>query len=174
MKLWQLLNFDCISANSANIIAQIGSVLSGLEAGAGEIKALALQAENVDSAIEDLKKVQNQIDELKAKMKEQGEKQKGFFGQVWDAMKEDASNAWEDEIKEPISKTFSKDALNSPMLPDGIKSDVSKTIKAAQAGLKDWQNFADEMSSLSELSRESASKSEVKTNSPAGQIEENT
>lgn len=64
MKLWSMLNFDCISQSSSDIISQINEVLSGINSTLGSVDAIALEMNNLEGDNSLLDSIKDQINKL--------------------------------------------------------------------------------------------------------------
>lgn len=127
LKLWSLLNFDCISQNTQKVLGEINACLSGLSQLTKSIDSLALQLSGSGDLI-------NQIKEAVKQLKDQ-------VLQIYDEMKEQYS--WKNikkEFKESVDgfvedyrELFSNpQLLYSEAVPQEIRDTILKDLQAVE------------------------------------------
>ncbi len=125
MKLWALLDFDCVSAEAAEVIVAINEVLAGIQECMGAVDALALEIEGLsglgDIFNELIANIGKQINDMIAAWNWQN-----MQAQVMDALKS-AGNDWTEAFTNP-------DILYSEAVPDEIKSDIQNYISLYREG----------------------------------------
>lgn len=119
LKLWAMLNIDCISENTSNTIDQINQALAGMIDMLGTIKATALNFNNNDSDNSLWKTIQKSIKDLQEQIKEQATN-------VWDSMK-DLGNQFK-AAGSDIADTYSNPATYISAVPDEIRNKVLSSV----------------------------------------------
>ena len=139
MKLWALLDFDCVSAEAAEVIAAINEVLAGIQECMGAVDALALEIEGLsglgDIFNELIENIGNQINDMIAAWNWQN-----MQAQVMDALKS-AGNDWTEAFTNP-------DILYSEAVPDEIKSDIQNYISLYREGKAAVNNIVNTIEQL--------------------------
>lgn len=142
MKLWSLLDFDCVSANAAEVIAQINEVLAGIQECMGAVDALALEIEGL-SGLGDL------FQELKKNFQKQFEELKNAWNlkNMANTFKETLQSVGED-----WKEAFTNPAvLYSEAVPDEIKSDIANFINLYRSGKATVNNTVDTIKMLGDM-----------------------
>lgn len=115
MKLWSMLNFDCISKNSSDIISQINEVLSGVSSTLGSVDAIALEMNNLEKESALLDGIKDQINKLQEEWNG-----KGLSEELSKSMKS-LGNDWKKVFTNP-------NKLYSELVPNETRSSVEDII----------------------------------------------
>lgn len=124
MKLWSLLNFDCISTEAAEVIAQINEILSGVLGTIGSLDELACVGEDLGEGITDAwqgvkESMEDQYNQLKQNWsKEAMTKQ---FGEAWGK----ACGEWKEVFTNPKK-------LYNASVPAEIRDQIATIIDGYQ------------------------------------------
>lgn len=120
LKLWAMLNMDCISANAMNTIAQINAVLAGIMDIVGSVDSLAIDFGNFSGkGLWD--SIKEMIKSLKEQVKEQGNK-------VWEDMKNIGSSL--KATGKDIADTYSNPATYLAAVPPEIRNQITEQLEA--------------------------------------------
>ena len=119
LKLWAMLNLDCISKNTVNTIAQINAALAGITDLIGTVDTLAINFS--DNSADLWQAVKDSIKNMKQQLEEQAQK-------VWD----DMSNVGEQfrAAGKDIAETYSNPAAYLAAVPPEIRNSISEDINA--------------------------------------------
>lgn len=119
LKLWAMLNLDCISENTANTMDQINNALAGMVDMLGQVDALAINFSNNDSSSNLWEEVKKNIQNLQNQIKEQA-------SEIW----ENVGNLGEQfkAAGEDIADTYSNPATYISAVPSEIRNTVLGTI----------------------------------------------
>lgn len=73
LKIWSLLNLDCISQNATSMLDSVNSILSGMTSLFNQLDALAINLNSSGNGKNMLDKLKASIEQMGQKLKEQGE-----------------------------------------------------------------------------------------------------
>ena len=129
LKLWSLLNLDCISSNTLEVIDQINAALSNLTDMLGSVDGLAMDFQGSGSSIKD--SLQASLENLKKQIIDQSQKVQYTFKNMKNDLKEDAKGLGKD-----IADTYSNPATYLAMVPPEIKNKVLGMLDNLEATKK--------------------------------------
>ena len=130
LKLWAMLNLDCISRQSVDLIAQINAALAGISDVIGSIDSLAIDFGSIGSAGNSLKEA---FKSLGKQLKDQSEN-------LWNDMK-NYQEKWK-ALGTDLAETYTNPATYLAAVPPEIKRDIVaqidgiNSIKASIANMK--------------------------------------
>jgi len=119
LKLWAMLNTDCISKNTVNTIAQINAALAGITDLIGSVDSLAINFS--DNSADLWNSVKESIKTMKDQLKDQAEKVWEDMGKVGDQLKQAGKD---------IADTYTNPATYLAAVPPEIRNTVTEDINA--------------------------------------------
>lgn len=119
LKLWAMLNTDCISRNTVNTIAQINAALAGITDLIGSVDSLAINFS--DNSADLWNSVKESIKTMKDQLKDQAEKVWEDMGKVGDQLKQAGKD---------IADTYTNPATYLAAVPPEIRNTVTEDINA--------------------------------------------
>lgn len=117
LKLWAMLNLDCISKNTVNTISQINAALAGITDLLGSLDKLSINFSDSNSA--NWKTLKETIKNLKDQLQDQAEKVWDDFGNVGETLKKAGKD---------IADTYTNPSTYLNAVPDEIKNSVLEDI----------------------------------------------
>ena len=143
MKLWSLLNFECISANTISILSQISTTMAGIDDAIASVNSVALVSEEVNKALETRKSLNEMVDNLK----QQATEGKELFNSLGDKLKA-AIDADGKAANDYFDSLFTNpEALYSESVPPEIRSQVSRAIAEYKKTEKSYTNLVNTVKS---------------------------
>ncbi len=100
LKIWAMLNLDCIGSNTMNTISQINAALSGLMDAFGEIESLALQFGTQSNGLAE--SVKEMIKNLKSDLQDQKQKLVDAYNITWEDIKNQAKD-WAGDMEDAFT-----------------------------------------------------------------------
>lgn len=119
LKLWAMLNTDCISRNTVNTIAQINAALAGITDLIGSVDSLAINFS--DNSADLWNSVKESIKTMKDQLKDQAEKVWEDMGKVGDQLKQAGKD---------VADTYTNPATYLAAVPPEIRNTVTEDINA--------------------------------------------
>lgn len=117
LKLWAMLNLDCISRNTVNTISQINAALAGITDLLGSLDKLSINFSDSNSA--NWKTLKETIKNLKDQLQDQAGKVWDDFGNVGETLKKAGKD---------IADTYTNPSTYLNAVPDEIKNSVLEDI----------------------------------------------
>lgn len=151
LKLWALLNLDCISKNTVNTISQINAALAGITDLIGSVDSLAISFS--DNSANLWKSVKESIKAMKDQLESQAKK-------VWDDM-----SSVGDQLKQAgkdIADTYTNPATYLAAVPPEIRNAVTDNINAFK---ETQQNITNLQAAINNLTNRNG---KIQNETPAG------
>lgn len=132
MKLWSLLNFDCISASASQTLAQINQVMSGINDIVASVDACALEIDNIGGF--DWKSIVDNLNDQVEQLKDAWSPEK--FSKDIETALAGVGKEWAETFTDP-SKLYSN------VVPKKVRDQVESILCAYNEGKQSVMNTVD-------------------------------
>ena len=137
MKLWSLLNFDCISATASQTLAQINQVMAGINDIVASVDACALEIDNIGGF--DWKSIADNLNDQVEQLKDAWSPEK--FSKDIETALAGVGKEWAETFTDP-SKLYSN------AVPKEIRDQVEGILCAYNEGKQNVMSTVDTIKSM--------------------------
>lgn len=146
LKLWAMLNLDCISENTQNLIAEINAALAGLNDLMGSVDSLAIDFQGMEGP---WKSIQEMIMSMKEDLVEQSKK-------VWDSMKDVKGEL--SALGKDVASTYSNPKTYLAAVPPEISNSIRNNIEGINSIKNNIRNLQETVKAMKNMNSKSKNK----------------
>lgn len=143
LKLWAMLNLDCLSDMTMNTIEEINAALSNLMSAIAEVESTALDFKGAGGDL--ASSILEMINNLKEEMRQQAQNLKETFANMKDTLTSQAE--WQ-KLGQELADVYSNPQTYLEMVPPEIKAKVLQAIDTYESTKKNITNIINTQKSI--------------------------